>query len=297
MTGLLWLFVIAIQTPLAAQVITIKPSDEPITLDLDSAVAKRLATVEDFIAEKQWDVVVGLLRQTQAEKPDKLVPIAPGWYVSAARYCQCRAALLPPAGLAAYRKQVDATAQKWLADAEHNTASVTAHDRTPWLKIVRQAFASSSGDAALSRLAEQSFEAGDFASARTSWELLLPASGPLRSAAGIGLLRHPDSSFDAAQVRAHLVLCSLFEGNVSRAERELAALRRLHADAVGHLAGRDGVLAELLAQQMASVRMASGGRQTPDASGALDSHVAKPQLDRPMIADGRGRPSYLDSHV
>ena len=57
-------------------------------------------------------------RIAPTEKPDKLVPIAPGWYLSAARYCQCRAALLPPAGLAAYRKQVDATAQKWLADAE-----------------------------------------------------------------------------------------------------------------------------------------------------------------------------------
>src|SRR5258708_2852033 len=97
---------------LSAQVLSTKASDEPITLDLDNSVTKRLVAIEDFIAEKQWDVVASMLRQTQAEKPDKLVSIGPGWYVSVARYCQCRAALLPLAGLTAYRQQVNPSAKK-----------------------------------------------------------------------------------------------------------------------------------------------------------------------------------------
>ncbi len=236
-----------------AQIIPARSSDERLTLDLDSAVAKRLATVEDFVAEKQWEVVAGLLRQTQIEKPDKLILIAPGWFVSAARYCQCRAGVLPPAGLAAYRRQVDAVAKNW-----HDAAELAHRSRvggeTPygydsqitWRKILRQAFASSSGEIALSRLAEQAFESGDFAAARTWWEMLLPATGPLRTAAGIGLLRYPDATREAAQVRAHLILCSLFDGHVARAEEELAAFRRLHFDAVGHLAGEEGRLVNLL---------------------------------------------------
>ncbi len=225
---------------LNAQLVASRPTDEAITLELDNTVTKRLASVEDFVAERQWDIVSTLLRQTQAEKSDKLVAIAPGWYVSVQRYCQCRAALLPPAGLAAYRNHVDATAKKWLDDAQRT------HDRAAYLRIARQAFASSYGDEALRRLAELSWEQADFAAARTYWEMLLPVAAPLRSAAGIGLLRHPDSSFDPAQMRAHLILCSLFKGNHSRAEQELAVFRRVHGEATGRLAGRDGVLVELL---------------------------------------------------
>ncbi|MFM9960678.1 MAG: PQQ-binding-like beta-propeller repeat protein [Planctomycetaceae bacterium] len=235
-------------SPLLAQPIATRPNLEALTLDLDSAVLKRLANVEDFIADKQWDLVASLLRQTPAEKPDKLVPLAPGWYVSVARYCQCQAALLPPAGLAAYRRQAEATANKWLNDAERLSPADPARQRAAWLRIVRHAFASSAAEKALARLAEQSFERGDFAAARTNWELLLPASGALRTVAGLGLLRHPDSSHDDAQVRAQLVLCSLCEGDAVRAAQELAAFRRWHGDATGRLAGRDGILIELLSE-------------------------------------------------
>lgn len=242
------LVILATTAPLLAQPMATRPSQETLTLDLDSAVVKRLASVEDFIADKQWDLVASLLRQTQAEKPDKLVSVAPGWYVSVARYCQCQAALLPPAGLAAYRRQADATAKTWFDDAERLPLTDPPRQRVAWLRIARQSFASSSADQALARLAEQSFEQGDFATARTYWEMLLPASGLLRTAAGLGLLRHPDLSQDAAQVRAHLMLCSLFEGDVDRAHQELIAFRRWHGDATGRLAGREGVLIELLSE-------------------------------------------------
>lgn len=243
---LLTLLVLASTTSASAQFVAVRPSQEAMTLDVDSAVTKRLASIEDFVAEKQWDAVAALLRQTQAEKPDKLVAIAPSCYVSVARFCQCQAALLPTPGLAAYRRQMDATAKKWFDDAERTSAADPSRQRVAWLRIVRQGFASSWADDAIARLAEQSFEQADYATARTYWELLLPATGPLRSAAGMGLLRHPDSSCDAAQIRAQLILCSLYEKNVARASQELAAFRKLHGNATGRIAGRDGSLADLL---------------------------------------------------
>lgn len=255
-------------TPMPAQLVSAKSSQAAMTLDLDSAVTKRLASIEDFLAEKQWDSVATLLRQTQAEKPDKLVAIAPGWYVSVARFCQCQAALLPAAALAAYRQQMDATAKKWFDDAERLPIVDSSRQRAAWLRIVRQAFASSSADEALARLAEQSFEQADYTAARTYWELLLPAARSLRSAAGLGLLRHPDPSSDVAQIRAQLVLCSLFERDEVRAGRELAAFRKLHGNATGRLAGREGSLAELLTS------LADGPR-----SDRLPS-AATPSLDR-----------------
>lgn len=255
-------------SPLSAQFVAVRPSQEAMTLDVDSAVTKRLASIEDFVAEKQWEAVATLLRQTQAEKPDKLVAIAPGWYVSVARFCQCQAALLPTPGIAAYRRQMDATATKWFDDAERSSATDPSRQRAAWLRIARQGFATSSADEAIARLAVQSFEQADYATARTYWELLLPAAGSLRSAAGMGLLRHPDSSSDAAQIRTQLILCSLFEKNFERASQELAAFRKLYGNAVGRIAGQDGSLADLL-----SLRL--DGRSGDDSKATL-----APTLDR-----------------
>ncbi len=263
---------------LTAQVILTKASDEPITLDLDNSVTKRLVAIEDFITEKQWDVVATMLRQAQAEKSDKLVSIGLGWYVSVARYCQCRAALLPAAGLSVYRQQINSMAKKWLDDSQQQ------RDHTALLKIVRQASVSSSGDAALNRLAEQAFEARDFAAARTWWEMLLPASGSLRSAAGIGLLRFPDPPSNVAQVRAHLILCSHFSGDVIRAKTELTAFRRLHADAVGRLAGRDGVLVDLLTNEINNSILCQGER----------GEIAKPELDRRLWSVELPWPTWIN---
>ena len=280
-------------TSVSAQFVGTKPSQEAMTLDIDSTVTKRLASIEDFIAEKQWDTVATLLRQTQAEKPDKLVAIAPGWYVGVARFCQCQAASMPPPALAAYRRLMDATAKKWFDDTERLFASDPARQRIAWLRIVRQAFASSSGDEALNRLAEQSFEQADYATARTYWEMQLPAAGSLRAAAGLGLLRHPEPSGDAALIRAQLILCSLFEKDVARAGHELAVFRRLHGNSVGRIAGRDGMLAELLSQmQDRSPAAESPKDSTPDFDRRLWSVQLPSQLARgdrdivPLIIGG-----------
>ncbi len=245
------LFFLASAAPVSAQFAATKLSQEAMTLDLDSAATKRLASIEDFVAEKQWDAVATLLRQTQSEKPDRLVAISPGWYVSVTRFCQSQAALLPTPGLTAYRRQMDATAKKWLDDIQGQRGLDPSRQRAAWLRIVRQGFASSSADEALARLAEQSFERADYAAARTYWELLLPASGSLRSAAGLGLLRHPDPSCDAAQIRAQLILCSLFAKNAARAGHEFAAFRRLHGNSTGRIAGREGTLVDLLSSMIA----------------------------------------------
>ena len=262
------LLFLLVTTPVSAQLVGLKTSQEAMTLDLDSAVTKRLASIADFLAEKQWDAVATLLRQTQAEKPDKLVAIAPGWYVSVARFCQCQAALLPPPALTAYRRQMDPTAKSWLDDAERSFVHDPSRQRTAWLRIIRQAFASFSADEALNRLAQQSFEHADYAAARTYWEMLLSASGPIRSAAGLGLPRHLDSRTDAAHVRAQLILCSLFEKDAARAVQELAAFRRLHGNSVGRIAGREGSLVELLSSMI-------DGPSTDDAR-----TVSTPHFDR-----------------
>lgn len=242
---------LASSAPLIAQPLSDHARQESFTLDLDNTVAKRLATIQDFAVQNQWDRVATLLKQTIEENNDKLVSMAPGWYVSVNRFCQCQTAVLPPAGLTACRQQVDHLAQEWLADADRLATTDPEGSRASLLRIIHQAFGSSHSPAALRRLAEQSFEQADYSAARTYWEMLLPASSSLRGAAGLGLLRQPEVPTDAAQIRACLVLCSLYSGNRSRAEQELAALRRADGQAVGQLAGREGLLVDLLTEEFA----------------------------------------------
>ncbi len=52
-------------------------------------------------------------------------------------------------------------------------------------------------------------------------------------------LAYPGTSIPLADIRARLILVSILEGSLSRAQQELKAFERLHPDAKGHLAGRD----------------------------------------------------------
>jgi outer membrane protein assembly factor BamB len=61
-------------------------------------------------------------------------------------------------------------------------------------------------------------------------------------------LAYPSSALNPADVRARLVLASIFEGSLPRAKSELEALERLHPEAEGALAGRHEPYAKALAQ-------------------------------------------------
>ncbi len=53
-------------------------------------------------------------------------------------------------------------------------------------------------------------------------------------------LSYPGTTVPLADIRARLILASIGEGGLERAAGELSAFERLHSNAAGHLAGRDG---------------------------------------------------------
>jgi outer membrane protein assembly factor BamB len=65
-------------------------------------------------------------------------------------------------------------------------------------------------------------------------------------------LAYPSASVPLAEVRARLILASTLAGDLARAADELSAFRRLHPEARGRLAGKEGLLAELLADLVAA---------------------------------------------
>ncbi|MHB8951419.1 MAG: outer membrane protein assembly factor BamB family protein [Pirellulaceae bacterium] len=202
-------------------------------------------------------------------------------FIPVSEYCQMQLAAWlsqAPQALVEYRQQVDALATR-LYDEAINEGSEAKLQR-----VVDELMLSSVGDQALLRLGEQALERGNYTLARRSWESIHPqlrvnaaAARLLSCTAGSSwwsaLRRHdvdavwsdlektfvqppgpanwlayPDSDIPIASVRARLVLASLLEGSLRRAELEADLLRRLHPEASGSIGGKSGLLAELMAE-------------------------------------------------
>lgn len=251
------LCVASIAAALSQAVEAAEPSERPVreafVVETDATAEKKLAAVSEYVAQGQWDAALGLLREVSTARPDALVRVSPRRSLSLDRYCDVLLTRLPKAGLEIYRRGADPQAAAWLTEAE------AAGDERALRSVAQRAFASSSGDEAVSRLAERAWERGEFDLARRHWTSLVPPGAPRSGEALPAVLRYPDTDLDPAAVRAKLVLCSVALGQYHRAERELAGFRSLHPEAVGRLGGREGRYAVLLGDLLAEAKGNSSG--------------------------------------
>ncbi len=214
------------------------------SVDVEPRVVRILETAREHIREGQWEQAIPILQELIETGGDSLIPLEPGRFGNVAQYCHLLISYMSPSGLAEYRNRVDGQAAEWLADGRANL------DEAPLRRIVERAFNSSSGDESLWLLGELAFEQGLYAQARRYWQLLVPprptvADEPDADEAPV-YLTYVNPDIDAANVLARLVLCSIFEGDVRRADVELSVFQTLHPDAEGSLAGQSGKLVELL---------------------------------------------------
>jgi outer membrane protein assembly factor BamB len=151
-------------------------------------------------------------------------------------------AKLPAAALGRYRQRVDALADEWYREG------LAARDEALLRRVVDEAYCSSSGDDSLLALGELALERADYAAARRNWRQISPQLG------GGNWLAYPDSDLDLASVRARLVLASIRAGELTRAQAELAQLRKIDAQAAGRLAGQDGPLVPALERLLTTAR-------------------------------------------
>jgi outer membrane protein assembly factor BamB len=227
---------------------------EAVSVDVETQVVKTLETAREHIVEGQWEPAVAILQELIDSSGDTLVSVEPGRYWNTADYCHLLISQFPATGVEAYRNRVDAQAKEWFESGQQ------ALDETLLLRVVNSAFNSSVGDDALWLLGELAIERGQFALARQYWTLLVPSVDPKTSdvdepdnaeksvAKQLGYLTHPDPSASREEVLARLVLCSIFEGDRSRAQSELEVCRAQFPDSTGTLAGQTGKLADILAE-------------------------------------------------
>jgi outer membrane protein assembly factor BamB len=258
------------------------------TVQLDRAggeVASNLQQAEAYLADRQWDEAVRILRRVMENSPQRLWPVTNRRYITVRDYCHMRLAALPPEALALYRARVDPAARKGYEQG------VARRDRGLLLNVVNEALASSWGDDALLALGEMALERGDHAAARAYWEKIIPARQPSAADAPTRprtWLAFPDTELDVAAVRARLVLVSILEGSPNRAREELAAFARLHPGARGRLGGRDvdyaKTLRTILAQSADWPRPEPCGDWPTFAGSASRNKIAPSSVDPGGVA-------------
>jgi len=224
---------------------------ESVSLDVNNAVLKKMGSVRDYLAEKQWADAVDILVQISDEYGDTLYPESTGRYLRVSEYCQNLLAGFPREAIAIYREKTDPRAKRWFEQA------LAESSEQPLLNIVEQALMSSYGDDALYRLGEMAWEQGALSQARSCWSKLIPVVDAEQQNRDPGVFLYPDTDLPVSDILARLILVSFFEGDFQRAQFELGVFRKRYPQASGTLAGKEGNLVALLSSIIADHTMVS----------------------------------------
>lgn len=315
--------------------------------EVDQVTLSQLQRAEKFFAEKQYSDGLETLRRAIDQQSQWLAPTtaksSPAGFVTylpLRELGQLRLCNLPPDALRLYRSQVDGEARTLLEEAKQSRSEPLLE------RSVQQYLASNSGAEAALLLGDAALARGDAVSARSAWLKLHPAlrtsdeaaqqlgiypglpwffalrGRPLQlseegtrmlltAASGSSLLpAHPQANLPLGDARARLVLASILEGNLARAEWELGLFRALHEGQQGRIAGRTGSYAELLQQMLEQSKTWPSAPSPPDwatfsgsyernqaASGSFDvsgppvwtAELPRLKSDRDVIGTGRLR--------
>ncbi len=230
---------------------------------------------------------------------------------------QHRLLRLPESGLAAYRARVDSLAAQWLEQGR------TTADAKLLERVATELAASSSADDALWSLGELALTSGDVTAARRHWQrihpqLVGPSGKPIGAELrGVDLAKHGEkvravlanpppcptllicreADVPLAQVLAALVVASVRELDLPRAERELALLKLLEPKATGLLGGKSTELAPALTALITSTtdwQTPRGNRDWPTWGGNVQRSGAAGPVDKilaPLWSSGVAVPS------
>jgi outer membrane protein assembly factor BamB len=241
---------------------------------ISGATAARLEQARQLAAAHSWDEAIDIWRELSVDKSDRVVALDSSRFLGLRDYCHLQIARLPAAGLTAYRRRVDASAEQSYREGLAN------RDEGLLRRVVDESFCSSWGDDALMALGDLALERGDYATARRTWEQISPLlSAPNGSPTWLALrdidlktkwpevekrwqtrekpvdwLAYPDTQRDLAEARACLVLASIRAGELDRAVLELQMVQRLHPDAVGQFGGQKEDFAVALERLLTAAR-------------------------------------------
>jgi outer membrane protein assembly factor BamB len=216
--------------------------------ELAAEAGRDIAAARELVVNGQWPQALALLAPLAGDGGTRLVEWDPQRLLGARAAANLLLAAFPRAQLETYRRQIDPVAKRWF----------DAGGEDDLRRIVARAYHSRYTDQALLRLGDLACERGDTEFARECWEQLLPPwSAEEAPPGGIPPVPYyPNPTLSRAEVEARMLLVEWLQRPRGSSVLALERFRRRHADESGHLAGREGQLAELLAAE-------SAGSQAP----------------------------------
>jgi len=193
---------------------------------------KRLVEAEQkLLSGKSAEALDDLLRVLD-EAGDDFISLDGKHYQSARWVVHGLLVRLPAEALKSYQDRIDDPARTLVAAAKRS------NDPAPLWQLLDRFFVSRPSEEGLAMLGDILFERGEFLAAEKQWRRLLPDAD--------ADIVYPGAKGDLALIRARLVIAAIFENDIERAKRELAAFKAKHATAVGEIAGKNGRLVETL---------------------------------------------------
>jgi outer membrane protein assembly factor BamB len=206
-------------------------------------MAGRLAAADRLVSRDDWYMALDEFQRLLNEPEYTLVPLDlqdPRHLVNLRRLVQARLAALPEKVLRLHRLRVDGKARRWLAEGR------AERDPVPLRRLKDEAFCSTQTEEALELLGDLYFERGNFDEARHCWRMIAQPIGERLSDSVLAPLHVPSPKSDIARARAKQLLAKLFQGEYVEVPGGIDAFRRQHPDAIGYLAGRKVVYADML---------------------------------------------------
>lgn len=281
---------------LRAQDSTLAGRTSPSSVEIDITTQKKLVSVQELLKNEQWDEAFPVLNQliqsqvTLVDQQTNLVRVNDQLFVNLRTYCHILISQCPQEGLKKYRELVDPLIEPLYRQAE------SKQDASLYRKVLELGYSSSFGDGALFASGESAWSEGKISLARSYWTQLIPLNTDSNPENVRPVLRYPDADQDRPEILARLFLCSLVEGDLTRAEQELRAFSHLYPKARGVLAGRTGNLAGMLESRMEESRkwvienknqdvttFAQNSRRTGSVTQSLDIGEKKYSFETPEL--------------
>ena len=228
------IFVLLTERPAFGQ----PPGPESAGVRGDSAATrKRLAVAKQLLIDGKAAEARDAILKAIDEAGDDLILLDGGRYVAARWFAQRLLATLPPEQLNSVRDRLDGAAKKLLDDG------ASRRDPRPLQELLERYFVSRPAEDAIGLLGEFAFERGEFALAENYWMKLIASAASED--------RYPGPIRDAAAIQARVILAVQRQGDAERAWKLFQDFKKAQPDAKGRLAGREGLLIDLVNEELA----------------------------------------------
>ncbi len=229
------------------------PNRPSVTFHPDSSYTAEtlLRNAANHVRDQQWSEAIDLYEKVIQQFGESVALVPRGdpaadpsgeslLYVDARQHCQRSLAALPPEARAIYRQRVDARAEQLYRQG------AARRDPAALRQVVSEMFCSSWGDDALNLLGDLAFQRGQFGEALAAYRRLVPDGEE-----GGNALVYPDPEVDLAVVAAKKLLCRAAIGTNPPVQSDLDAFAKAYPGAKDRLAGRQGLLVDILKSSLA----------------------------------------------